>query len=186
MNIMTIIFIAFALAMDAFAVSVASGVIINRNKLKMAFQFALMFGGFQMIMPLLGWGAGHTFRSLISNIDHWIAFCLLSFVGLKMIWESFKFEGIEKTSLDMSWFALLGLSIATSIDALAVGISFAFLKVSIFLPSLVIGGVTFIISFGGVFLGSRLGGILEKKAELLGGIILIIIGFRILITHLAG
>lgn len=186
MNAITMILMAFALAMDAFAVSVVSGVMISRNRLKKALQFAMMFGGFQMMMPVLGWGVGYTFRSFISHVDHWIVFVLLSLIGLKMIWEGIKTGEVENVSADMTWLALLGLSIATSIDALAVGVSFSFLKVSIVLPVIVIGGVTFAMSFGGVLFGSRLSGFLEKKAEVLGGIILIGMGIKILVTHLLG
>jgi len=137
-------------------------------------------------MPVLGWAVGWTFRSCISNVDHWIAFSLLVLIGLKMIWEAFEIRRIEQSCCKLTWLVLLGLSLATSMDALATGISFAFLDVSIVLPVAVIGAVTFALSFAGVLLGSRLGGKFEQKAELLGGTILIAIGFQILIKHLFG
>lgn len=184
MNITTIVFIALALSMDAFAVSIASGVIIKKQRVRKALLFAFMFGSFQMFMPVIGWGAGHSFRGLISGIDHWIAFGLLFVIGSKMIYEAVRIESFERSEIDMSALTLLGLSIATSIDALAVGVSFAFLQVSIILPVLVIGAVTFILSFAGVFAGSKYGGLFEKKIEIIGGAILILIGFKILLSHI--
>lgn len=186
MNIFTILLVALGLAMDAFAVSVASSVLLCKHKLQRAFVFGLMFGGFQMIMPVLGWAAGRTFRSFITDVDHWIAFGLLLLIGIKMIWEAFEIKRIEQSCCKLTWLVVLGLSMATSMDALAAGISFAFLQVSIILPIVVIGAVTFVLSFMGVILGSRLGVRFEQRAELLGGIILIAIGFQILIKHLFG
>lgn len=184
MDIVTIIFIALGLAMDAFAVSIASGVIIKRQRVKKALLFGFMFGAFQMFMPVIGWAAGHSFRGLISGIDHWVAFGLLTVIGAKMIYEAVKIESFERSEMDMSALTLLGLSIATSIDALAVGISFAFLDVSIILPVMVIGVVTFVLSFLGVFAGSKYGGLFEKKVEVIGGAILILIGLKILLSHI--
>ncbi len=184
MDIGSIFLIALGLAMDAFAVSITSGVIIKRHKLQKAFVFGFMFGGFQMLMPVLGWRVGQAFCFFISGIDHWIAFGLLFLIGSKMIWEAFQMEKIERTSSDMTFLVLLGLSIATSVDALAVGISFAFLQISILLPVLVIGVITFVMSFAGVVLGSRFGGGSEKKIEIVGGGVLIAIGFKILVSHL--
>jgi putative Mn2+ efflux pump MntP len=184
MDILTIFFIAFALTMDAFAVSIASGVIIRRQKIRKAVTFGVMFGGFQMLMPVIGYGAGHTFRSYITAFDHWIAFGLLLAIGIKMIYEALRLETIEQSVSGLNGFSLLGLSIATSIDALAVGISFSFLEVAILLPILIIGVVTFGMSFLGVLLGNKFGGLFEKKIEILGGIILIGIGIKILLEHI--
>ncbi len=184
MDIITIVLIALGLAMDAFAVSIASGVIIKKNKLEKALLFGLMFGGFQMVMPIIGWAAGAAFRVLIMNFDHWIAFGLLVAIGIKMIYEALRIENIEGAQKQITGLMLLGLSIATSIDALAVGLSFAFLKVQVIFPALVIGIVTFFMSFAGIFLGSKYGQIFEKKIEIIGGLILVFIGFKILIAHL--
>lgn len=186
MNILTIFFIAFALAMDAFAVSVASGVIIRSQKIKKALVIGAMFGGFQMFMPVIGYGAGYTFRLYITAFDHWIAFGLLVAIGIKMIYEAMRLEVIKQSALEISGFRLLGLSIATSIDALAVGVSFSFLKVAIFLPVLIIGAVTFSTSFLGVLLGNKFGGLFKKKIEILGGLILVVIGIKILLEHVKG
>jgi putative Mn2+ efflux pump MntP len=184
MDIITIIFIAFGLAMDAFAVSVTSGITIKQLKVRNALKIALFFGAFQAFMPVIGWLAGLSLRAIISSVDHWIAFGLLFVVGCKMIYESVKLEPKERTINPLDVSILLMLSIATSIDALAVGVSFAFLKVSIATPVIIIGVVTFILSFTGVYIGDRFGHFFEKKIEIAGGLILIGIGMKILIEHL--
>jgi putative Mn2+ efflux pump MntP len=184
MDILSLVVIACGLAMDAFAVSIASGVIIQRQKIRQAVTFGLMFGGFQMVMPVLGYGAGWAFRSYISAIDHWVAFGLLCGIGFKMMYEAFRLDDIERSASDITGFVLLGLAIATSVDALAVGISFAVLRMSILVPVLIIGGMTFVLSFFGVLLGSRFGGFFEKKVEIIGGFVLIGMGCKILIDHL--
>ena len=184
MDIIIIIFIAFGLAMDAFAVSITSGITIKHLKINNALKIALFFGSFQAFMPLIGWLAGLSLRDFISGVDHWIAFGLLSFVGCKMIYESIKLESGEKKIKPLNAYILVMLSIATSIDALAVGVSFAFLKISIATPVIVIGAVTFLLSFLGVFIGNRFGHFFEKKIEVVGGLVLIGIGIKILIEHL--
>jgi len=135
-------------------------------------------------MPLIGWSAGLSFRDFISGIDHWIAFGLLSLIGCKMIYESSKMEVNSKKIDPLNVYVLLMLSIATSIDALAVGLSLSFLNVSIALPAIIIGVVTFLLSIFGVYLGNRFGHYFERKIEIIGGLILIGIGIRILINHL--
>jgi len=181
----TIIFIAFGLAMDAFAVSVTSGFTIKQLRVEHALRIACFFGLFQAVMPLVGWLAGLSLRDFISNVDHWIAFGLLSFVGCKMIYESFRMESQKKRINPLNVYVLFMLSVATSIDALAVGVSFAFLKISIISPIIVIGIITFLLSFVGVFIGDKLGHFFEKKIEILGGLILIGIGIKILVEHLS-
>lgn len=183
MDIVSIIFIAVGLAMDAFAVSITSGIAIRKLKVNHAVRIALFFGSFQAIMPVLGWLSGLTLKGFISSVDHWIAFGLLSFIGCKMIYESFKVEEGDRTS-PLNIGILLILSIATSIDALAIGISFAFLGISIVTPVIVIGVITFILSLSGVFIGNKFGHLFEKKVEVLGGLILISIGIKILLEHL--
>lgn len=186
MRLITIFFIAVALAMDAFAVSIASGVTIKKLKIRHALTIALWFGFFQAFMPVLGWLGGVKLKTVLEGVDHWIAFGLLAFIGCKMIFESFKIEGIEKKTNPLDVYVLFVLSIATSIDALAVGLSFAMLGVSIIFPSIVIGIVTFIISYAGVWIGDKGGHFFEKKMEVLGGLILIGIGIKILLNHLLG
>lgn len=184
MDIISIIFIAFGLAMDAFAVSITSGLTIKSLKINNALKIATFFGLFQAIMPLIGWLAGLSFRDFISGVDHWIAFGLLSIIGCKMIYESSKMELNEKKIDPLNIYVLFILSIATSIDALAVGLSLSFLNVSIALPAIIIGIVTFLLSVFGVYFGNRFGHYFERKIEIIGGLILIGIGIKILIEHL--
>lgn len=184
MGTIAIVLIAFGLAMDAFAVSITSGLTIKRLKIKNALRIAMFFGLFQAIMPLVGWLAGLSLRGLISGVDHWIAFGLLGMIGCKMIFESTKMESDKKAVDPLNIYVLLMLSIATSIDALAVGLSLSFLRVSIVTPAIIIGVITFLLSLLGVFVGNRLGHFFENKIEATGGLILIGIGIRILIEHL--
>jgi putative Mn2+ efflux pump MntP len=180
---LTLLAIAFGLAMDAFSVSVASGITGRGNSKTEAFKMAFSFGAFQAFMPMLGWLAGVKMLDFISGVDHWLAFALLFMVGCKMIYESTKPETHRKERT-LSFFALLILSIATSIDALAVGLSFAILKVSIINPIIVIGTVTFALSLIGATLGGRIKSLSPNQIEIVGGAILIGIGFKILIEHL--
>ncbi len=184
MNLITILFIAFGLATDAFAVSITSGFIIKKLKISYAIRIAIFFGLFQAIMPIIGWLAGISIREFISSIDHWIAFGLLSTIGIKMIYESTKMKEDEKTFDPLNIYVLLILSIATSIDALAVGLSLSFLKIAIITPSIIIGVITFLLSLIGVYIGDKSGHFFESKIEVLGGLILIGIGVKILIEHL--
>lgn len=184
MDIITTILIALGLAMDAFAVSITSGIAIKHLKINHALRIAEFFGLFQAFMPLIGWLAGISLMNYISGIDHWIAFGLLAFIGCKMIYESTKIEDSEKETNPLNLYVLLLLSIATSIDALAVGVSFAFLQTAIVTPMIIIGTITFALSFIGVFIGDKSGHLFENKIEIAGGLILIGIGIKILIEHL--
>ena len=184
MNIVTIVFVAFGLAMDAFAVSIASGVAIKNLRINHAFRIALFFGLFQAVMPVIGWLAGIGLKDFICGVDHWIAFGLLSMIGCKMIYESTKLETERKKINPLNISVLLMLSIATSIDALAVGVSFAFIQMAIITPIIVIGIVTFLLSYLGTFVGNKFGHFFERKIELAGGLILIGMGTKILIEHL--
>ena len=183
MDMISIIVIAFGLAMDAFAVSITSGITIRQLKINNALKIALFFGSFQAIMPIIGWLAGLSLRNFISEIDHWIAFGLLIFIGCKMIYESITIQSSEKEINPLNVYVLLVLSIATSIDALAVGLSFAILKISIMTPVIIIGTITFALSFLGVFVGDRIGHFFENKIEIAGGLLLIGIGIKILVEH---
>lgn len=185
MDILTMVLIAIGLAMDSLAVSITSGLAMRELKISKALKIAIFFGLFQALMPVVGWLAGLSLTDLISGIDHWIAFALLSLIGCKMIYESIRLESREKVIDPMNVYLLLMLSIATSIDALAVGITFAFLEVSIVTPIIIIGVVTFLLSLLGVFVGNKFGHLFEKKIGIAGGLILIGIGIRILIEHLA-
>lgn len=181
---LTILLIAIGLAMDAFAVSVTSGITIKNLRINHALRIAIPFGLFQAIMPVVGWWVGLGMKDLISGVDHWIAFGLLGFIGGKMIYESTRIEEIERVGNPLDTYVLLILSIATSIDALAVGLSLSFLNVSIATPVIIIGVVTFLLSFLGVFVGNRFGHFFENKAEFTGGLIMIGIGVKILVEHL--
>lgn len=184
MNSFTILLIAVGLAMDAFAVSIASGLTMTRFRIRYVFRIALAFGLFQAIMPIIGFLAGLSIRDFLASIDHWVAFGMLSFIGCKMIYESISMDSNNKQFNPQDLLLILSLAVATSIDALAVGISLSFLKISIIRPALIIGIVTFAFSFTGVYIGKRIGHLFEKKIEIIGGLILIGIGIRILIEHL--
>lgn len=181
MSFITVIMIALGLSMDSLAVSISGGVCMKPFCIKKSFKMAAIMGLFQGGMTLLGWGLGVNFSSYINNFDHWIAFILLAYLGGKMIYESYKSENETLTSFSNK--TLFTLGIATSIDALAVGISFAFLKTTILYPALIIGITTFILSISGVYCGFRFSKMRGLKVELLGGIILIGIGIKILLEH---
>ena len=182
MGIIELVLTAVGLSMDAFAVAVCKGLSMKTLRAKSAFVIALFFGGFQALMPLLGYLLGKQFAAYVTSCGSWIAFGLLAFIGIKMIIESRKGEDGEGCSLRLG--ELLFLSVATSIDAFAVGITFAFLKVDILPSVLLIGCITFTLSFLGVLAGSRVGQHFASKAELAGGIVLILIGARILLEYL--
>lgn len=184
MNTITILFIAFGLAMDSFAVSITSGIAIKRLRIGHALRIGLFFGSFQAAMPVVGWLAGMSLKDFISGVDHWVAFGLLSLIGGKMIFESLQMESEKKEMNPLNVYVLLILSVATSIDALAIGVSFAFIKIAIITPAILIGIVTFLLSSLGVFIGNRLGHFFENKIELAGGFILIVMGTKILLEHL--
>jgi manganese efflux pump family protein len=184
MNYLVIILTAIGLSMDAFAVAIASGGSITEKRTLQAFRIGGSFGFFQMIMPLIGWALGESLKRYITSFDHWIAFGLLAFIGLKMLRESFDREACQRPAEPMTRRRLFFLSIATSIDALAVGVSFAFLDYPVFLAALVIGLITFAISFAGVFIGHFCCCLWGQRAERAGGVLLILIGLKILIEHL--
>lgn len=187
MGLLTTLFMGFALAMDAFAISITKGITLRKINTFISFKIAFFFGAFQAIMPLIGWLLGIKFQSYITAIDHWIALFLLSFIGLKMIFEAYEDNNNPEISVtcenELNNKELIILSIATSIDALAVGISFAFLNVNIFPLCLSIGIITFILCFIGVMVGSFLGPIFKNYSQIVGGIILILIGINILNKH---
>jgi len=185
MSFIEIFLIGVGLSMDAFAVALCKGLNMKKINLKNTFIIGLFFGGFQALMPLIGWALGRQFENYIKAFDHWIAFGLLAVIGGKMIYESIKGEEDEVCNEDkLDYKELLILAIATSIDALAVGVSFAFLSVSIYSSIAIIGCTTFAISIGGVFIGHRFGMKLKQNAEIAGGIILVLIGLKILLEHL--
>ena len=185
MDLFTVVLIAVGLAMDAFAVSIAKGITVKNGRWRTGLLLAGFFGGFQMLMPAVGWLAGYSFRDIIMGVDHWIAFGLLGFIGAKMIYDSTKKEDTAKEE-NVKLHTVLTLAVATSIDALMIGLSFAFLETSILEPILVIGAITFGLSLEGFMCGCRIGKRFGSRIKILGGIILIAIGLRILIEHLLG
>lgn len=186
MGIVELFLIAVGLSMDAFAVSVCKGLNMTKLRVKNALVIGLFFGGFQALMPLIGWFLGSRFESYIVSIDHWIAFGLLGFIGGQMVWEALKGgEHKQENADNLRIKQLFMLAIATSIDALAVGITFALLDgISIWISILLIGCTTFAISIAGVGIGFKFGSKYEKGAQIIGGIILIGLGIKILLEHL--
>lgn len=197
MDIVSVLFIAAALAMDAFSVSITSGMVLKKVKMSASSKIGLFFGVFQFVMPCIGYFLGSAFASLITSFDHWIAFILLGFIGGKMLYEAIKDDEKEeeniKNPLDNKLLTML--AIATSIDALAVGVTFATMGMQVVSPCTfsqlallqsagIIGVVAFLISVAGVHIGGKCGNLFGNKAEILGGFVLIGIGVKILIEHL--
>ena len=183
MGIIEIFLISIGLAMDAFAVSVCKGLSMKKMNWKKAVIVAIYFGIFQALMPVIGFFLGSTFEELVTKIDHWLAFILLSAIGINMLKEAISKE-TEAFSDEVNFKTMVVLALATSIDALAIGITFAFLRVRLIFSVLIIGIITFLISFIGVKIGNKFGDKYEKKAEILGGGILIFLGIKILLEHL--
>jgi len=185
-GLIEVLLIAVGMAMDAFAVSLGIGAMPYGRGPRPAFRLSFHFGLFQAVMPVLGWLAGSTVANLISSVDHWVALGLLAFVGLRMIRSGLN-PSDEPLPYDPSrGGSLVMLSVATSIDAFAIGLTLAMLRVSIWFPAAVIGVVTVVLSLVGVLLGRRLGKLFGKRMEIVGGLILIGIGLRVVITHLSG
>lgn len=182
MTLFDLILIAISLSMDAFAVSICKGLSVHKVSFAHAMTCGLWFGGFQFLMPTLGFFLGDRFAVVLTKFGPWVAFVLLAIIGVNMVRESF--GGDEKLDDDYSAKAMLPLAVATSIDALAVGITFAFLQVNMYIALPLIGGVTFLLSFAGVKLGHAFGAKYKSKAECLGGLVLILIGLKILLEHL--
>lgn len=187
MNFTDLLLLGIGLSMDAFAVAVCKGLSMRKINYRHSFIIALFFGGFQALMPFTGYYLGKTFEKYITSIDHWIAFVLLVYIGGKMIYEAIRGEAEEETAcadiLDIK--ELFMLAVATSIDALAIGITFSFFENTNILTNItVIGITTFIISFGGIFVGNKFGTKYKTRAEIAGGIILVLLGIKILLEGL--
>lgn len=189
MSLWELVLIGIGLSMDAFAVSLCKGLGMKKINYRHGLIIALFFGVFQGIMPLIGWLLGTQFERYITSVDHWIAFVLLAYIGGKMVWDALHEKEDEKEALDdlsqkLDVKELFVLAIATSIDALAVGITFAFLQVNIVPAVSLIAVITFTISFVGVLIGNKFGNRFQSKAEIAGGVVLILIGVKILLEHL--
>lgn len=189
MNILSILITAVGLSMDAFAVSITNGMCTRYLRFRDALKMALSFGIFQALMPVIGYFAGITFSDKIAGIDHWVAFILLAFIGGKMIYETLKEKEVDREACQrgpLRLRMLLVLSVATSIDALAVGVSFALLNTNIWQAAGLIGLITFVICLPAAYVGKKFGTLFQRKAEVFGGVILILIGLKILIEGLLG
>lgn len=183
MSLWELIVLSVGLAMDAFAVSICKGLSIRKLRLSQALLVGLWFGVFQALMPLAGWLLGSTFAGFIQSIDHWVAFALLAIIGGSMLWEGLRGDE-EKCDPSLSFGVMLTLAVATSIDALAVGITFALMEADIALAVALIGIITFAISAVGVKIGNLFGARYKSRAEVFGGAVLILIGLKILLEHL--
>ena len=185
MTTLEIWLLAVSLAIDCFTVSVTSGIILRRIHWQTFLKMAFFFGFFQALMPLIGWFGASRFNHLIESYDHWIAFVLLAILGGKMIWESFqKDDDSTKECNPLKLSLVVGMAVATSIDALVVGVSFAFLQMNILWAAFIIGAVTFLVAMLGMLFGKKTSARLGEKMEIIGGLILIALGFKILIEHL--
>lgn len=184
MSFFEILFLSIALAMDAFAVAIACGFILKKTAIRHCLRIAVFFAVFQSVMPVIGWLLTGKFQRWLKGIDHWIAFALLFLIGAKMMREGFLDDEDQPGMDPLETGTLLVLAVATSIDALAAGISFSLLEIEILLPVLLIGLVTFVFSFAGVKIGSRYGHYLEQKVKIFGGLVLVLLGIKILAEHL--
>ncbi len=184
MGILSIFLIAIGLNFDSLAVSISAGLVVKNIRFNQAALIALVFALFQGLMPFIGWFIGLQVKDLIKDYDHWIAFSLLFLIGAKMVYESLKKEEDKKTPNPLKLFVMISMAIATSIDALIVGVSLAFTDVNIVIPIAIIGALTFIVAMLGMLLGKKAGSLFGKKMEIVGGIILIGIGVKILFEHL--
>lgn len=183
MHFTEILILAVGVSMDAFAVSICKGLSVCKVHPRHAASTALWFGGFQALMPLVGYFAGVSFAGFVTSVDHWIAFVLLGIIGAKMVKESFEKTEVCCTDSDFSFRTMLTMAVATSIDALAVGVSLAFLNVNIWTAVIMIGLTTGAFSAAGIYIGNIFGSRFKSKAEFAGGLILIAIGTKILLDH---
>ena len=188
MGIFELFSLALGLSMDAFAVSICKGLATESMRPRHMVIVGLWFGGSQALMPLVGYFLGAAFQKYITAVDHWVAFALLAIIGGRMVWGALRHGAGEEEDAppDLSARRLCLLAIATSIDALAVGVSMAFMNVPVLLSAVVIGVVAFVLSLVGGLVGKRLGSLFQRRAELVGGLVLIAIGVKILIEHLSG
>ena len=184
MEFLAVFLIALGLAADCFAVALSGSISMRTLSFPQIFRVSLSFGVFQGLMPVLGWLAGRTIVDLVAGYDHWVAFTLLALVGSRMIWESFRSRGgrSENTDITRGWL-LLTLSVETSIDALAVGLSFAFISINITVAGLTIAGVAFLATATGFLLGRKVGSVIGRRAEALCGLVLIACGLKLLLEH---
>ena len=184
-NFLSVILIGLGLSADCFAMALCGSVSVKNSRSLAALRMALAFGAAQALMPVLGWLIGRSLINLISGFDHWVVFGLLSAVGIRMLWEAFREKDADRKGTDITrgWL-LITLAVVTSIDALAVGLSFSFLQINIIYACVIIGIVTFLVVLAGFYIGCKAGSLLGQRAKIIGGIILIGIGLRVLLNHL--
>lgn len=185
MEYLTIVLIAITLSFDTFAVSVSSGLILNKIDFTNATKIAVTLAVFQAVMPLIGWLAGSGIARYAQSFDHWIAFGILALLGGKMIYESFKSSPEDRSFNPLQFRIMIGMALATSMDALIVGFSFALLDFKILISSVIIGSVTYIVAMLGMLFGKNIGAKFGSRMEMIGGIVLILIGLKVLIEHLS-
>ena len=185
MDLLTIILIAIGLSFDTFAVSISSGLILKKIDFFSATKIAVTLAVFQAAMPVIGWLAGSGIKNYAENFDHWIAFGILALLGAKMIYESFNTDPEDRSFNPLDIKVMIGMAIATSIDALIVGFSFALLNYRIFISVGIIGFVTYVVAMLGMLFGKKIGTKMGRRMEVLGGVMLILIGLKILIEHLS-
>ena len=185
MDILTLCLIGIGLSFDTFAVSVSTGLMISHIRFLQGVKVAIVLAFFQALMPFIGWFSGKQVAHFMESYDHWIAFGLLALLGLKMIYESVKKKEEKKNFNPLKLSILIGIAIATSIDALIVGVSFAFINMNIFWSVLVIGIITFLVAMLGMLFGKKVGSRFGQRMEIVGGLILIVIGIKILLSHIA-
>jgi putative Mn2+ efflux pump MntP len=183
MGVFTILFIAFGLTFDTFAVSVSTGICVNQIRFWQAVRVSLILSFFQALMPIIGWFGAIQIKTHLQGYDHWIAAVLLWGIGAKMIWETFWVKEEDKSKNPLKTSVIIAMAIATSIDALAVGVSFGFLDVNMYVSTFIIGYTTFLVAMVGMLLGKKAGNLLGRYSEILGGLVLIIIGIKIFIEH---
>lgn len=185
MDILSVIIIALGLSLDCFAISITGGIILKEKRLLRIIQFSLLFGAFHVIMPLLGWLLGFKLKEYIEDYDHWVAFVLLILIGVKMLYEGIKCKKTDSDALTFSkLLPLLGLALASSIDALIVGVSLAVIDISIYSTAFIIGSVTMVVTFSGGVLGRRISKYIKFRMDIVGGIVLILIGIKIIFEHM--
>ncbi|OIP01838.1 MAG: hypothetical protein AUJ98_02995 [Bacteroidetes bacterium CG2_30_33_31] len=180
MEIIALILIALSLTFDTFAISVSSGIAVSKISFRQAFIIASIFAIFQAGMPIIGWIIGYQINDFYINYNYFVAIILLTLIGLKMIWDAIRYQNRTKSFNPLKPIVMIGLAIATSIDALAVGFSFAFIQVNIMLATLIIGISTFLMAMTGMLFGKHLGNKIGKKAEIIGGLVLILLALKIL------
>ena len=184
MTYLTVLAIALGLAMDAFSVAIAAGAVYRQMQISHVFRLAFCFGFFQMFMPVIGWFCASSVKACVAPFCHWVVYLTLLLIGGKMIYDAIKLEPEQKRTLELTFLTLIALSVATSLDALAMGVPLSLLNMQLLHTAGTIGLTTLLLSLVGVYLGKKFGHLFEKRVEILGGVVIILIGFKVLFNHL--